>query len=221
MTFGEMKTELDSRIEAFGLSQGSQAPDLGDLINRSYRDLCLDTECIRGPHITGASVASTEEYNAKTMAGDGRSWKYFTAIYYDGKQLKETDESELGARAYNWLLEPDGTPIAWFSPRPDVFVLWPTPDAIKTILVYGVREPAPLSASSDVPVVIPKYQEAIIDRAAAYWLRRWAKDEAIMAAVRESEARYTKAIKSYKAERLNQTVSIARPTRRVFEPGRI
>jgi hypothetical protein len=190
MTYAELRKVADEHAENWGYITASQKPDWAELVNRAYKDFTWATDALRGPEITFPTVIGQAEYNAKTLAADTRDWKSFLDVLYNGQQLLSSDEAVIRREDPLWLTRTSSTPLYVWSPRANILRLYPKPDAVQTVTVYGIRGPALLSADADEPVVPTQYHEAIALRAAYLHCRKFAKTEEALKVLDRRDAEY-------------------------------
>lgn len=214
MNFVELRELADELCEIWGYSNTLRAPDWYKLVNAGYKDICIETDIIRGPEIMFQTVAHQREY----VIGGPDSVSYFlttpgaenqsSTIWPDLKGTLNTQDiksfldvmTTTGGRIYPqdealirrtdpmWLWAGNGQPSKIWSPRPNVVALHTVPDAVYTIMLYCVMGPPLLSTDNDIPKFWDAYHHAIAIRAAYLHARKYAKGEAreILAA-RDSE----------------------------------
>ena len=172
MDFLELRDTLKDLVKVGGFADSDPPPDLARYINEAYREVASETE-YNFEDTTVTTVSGTAEY-ALTTAGDLRDWTRVTNVLYgtDKNPLRLTSELEETTLDNKWPQGDAGTPSRYFLSKPNYIRLCPKPDEAVTVYIHGCRNPAELSADSDVPTLPTRYHEAISLRAAWNYLRR-------------------------------------------------
>jgi len=92
---------------------------------------------------TQNSVIGQNEYSYPT------GLLYVTGVKYDTSLLKTISFEEIQRQTGDSFTTEKGTPQYW-SQQADYFQLWPVPDAVKTVTVYGSAKPANVTVSGDL-----------------------------------------------------------------------
>jgi len=81
---------------------------------------------------------------------------HITTVKYNNTILRTISFEEIQRQTVDDFSTQKGDPIYW-SHQADYFQLWPVPDAVKTITVYGSAKPANLTVAGDTLILPDKY----------------------------------------------------------------
>lgn len=196
MTFTELQTRATALAAFEGWADQSPAPDYAYFVNQAYREFAASAETTRDNEEI-ATVSGTAEYTT------AKSWlKLFNAVYDTASAKSPVRPS---SEAYEAMLNPSwreqsgGTPVRFVRVAMNKIALVPPPNAVKTLRIYGVRQPTAMSSGSDVPDSIPDaYHEAIANRAAYLIGKQFAEGDAI-ARLQDYEMKYQQAVQACRA----------------------
>lgn len=174
MTFDQLRRLTDEKIQIWGFTNAGVQPNLSDLVNEAYNFMCWKTEIVHGPEQTFNTVINQAEY---ALPGTIK-WKALLDVIYDQTALYPVNEHSLRRRRTNYLLAIANTPREYWMPRPNTIRLFPKPDQVKSVLVYGIMEVTPMVADTDEPIVPFAYQQGIALYAAYLHMEKYAKGEA-------------------------------------------
>jgi hypothetical protein len=199
VTFVELREEAQDLSEVWGYSNAPRAPDWFSLINQAYKDYCWATECVRGPYVDVATVSGTSEYTLTTP-----DWKIVNDVYYNGAALKRINEESLRRVNTDWLYAANGTPTGFWMPRKNVLRVYPPPNAVQTLRIWGVRGPTALSADADTPSIPDTYHSALPLRAAWLHARKYAKSPEQITSLGLRKQEYEEVVASHREDVLRQ-----------------
>lgn len=174
MTFDQLRRLLDEKIQIWGFTNAGVQPNLSDLVNEAYNYLCWQTELVHGPAQTFNSVVDQAEYQLPGTV----KWKSVLDCIFDTIPIFTVNEHSLRRRQPGYLLSVSNTPRHYWLPRPNTIRLFPPPNTVKAVTVYGIMEVSPLVADTDEPIVPYAYQQAIALYAAYLHINKYAKGEA-------------------------------------------
>lgn len=202
MNFLELRERADKHAELWGFLNSSQTPNWSVLVNQAYKDLCWRTEVIRGPEANFTTVVNQAEYNLPGAAT--QPWKDVLDCYYNNTPLIAANENQLRRINPRFVVATSGTPTHYWLPRPNVIRLYPVPNAVQQVVVYGIRAPAALVNDADVPAVPEPYHEAIALYAAYLHCRAFARGEARQT-LSDRLAEYNAFVEGLKLEQLQNS----------------
>lgn len=205
-TFTELQDMAADYAEVWGFANTKRPPVWATLVNEAYSEICFEAELIRGPSVTFPTVDNQPEYDLLAVAGDyGGAWKSVQDVYYNGTYIGPIDEALLRRQDPTWLTTTKGTPVGWMMPRPNTLRLFPAPDSVVNVEVWGIRAPEKLALGTDVPVFSAIYHNAIAIRAAWLHANRFAKGDDHYKMLAQKDAMYREILNKLKANQMEHT----------------
>jgi hypothetical protein len=108
-----------------------------------------DPKAYQGRYVQN-SVIGTGEYDYPT------GLIHATTVKYDSTILKTIAFEEIQRQTEDAFSTEQGVPVYW-SHQANMFQLWPVPDAVKVITVYGTAKPANVTVAADLLPLSDKF----------------------------------------------------------------
>lgn len=161
MTPAQVEEAARRRYNAVDDSFFSQ-DELFKIIYEAEQELALDALVIEAKDATTSTVIGTRIYSLPSL---------FIAVKrleYGGQKLKKVDDRDIDVLSLNGAnISTSGTPEYYWVWN-DQLYLYPTPDAVGTLTVYGYKEAVLLTTASTTLSVPTRCHYKIVDYVAAH-----------------------------------------------------